>query len=187
MVLISAATSWEARPFLKEYFGEEYLLNDYPLEVDKGKFLVVIGIGGKKAKKRLEKIALDVSCIINVGVAGSLDPLLAKGEILRVDKIYSRGEMIEFKPYFNDFLNSLNSAELESHALPVLWKSEKKARRIVDMEGAALAGCCPDLPHAFVKIVFDYCSFASFIASMLFHQTVIQKSLLRAFEGVIWG
>lgn len=187
MVLITVASSQEARPFLKKYFGKGYLPNDYLLEVDNGKFLVITGRGQRNVGRCWKKLNLDVSCIsyiINISIAGSLDPSLGIGEILRVDRICSRGETIGFKPYFNDFLKGLNSVELETRRLPVLW-GKKKAGQIVDMEAGALAKCCCNIPLAFVKVVTDYCSLTSFIASVLFHRSVIQKGLLRAFEGVI--
>jgi len=182
--LITVATSWEVYPFLKKRF-KNHLPGDYPIELGNGRFLIVTGMGKKNVKRCLEKITLDFSQIINIGVAGSLDSSLPIGKIYRVDKICSQGKIIKFKPYLNSFLSSLELAEMETHNLPFLWAPKKKARRLVDMEGASLAECYPDLPHAFIKIVFDYCSLTSLITSLILHRAIAQKSLIKAFEGIM--
>ena len=189
-MLITVATRWEAEPFLSKHFPETRLEIGAPFSVTKGVSVMLTGMGRKRVGQSLRRICTSYFPVVNIGLAGSLDEFFRVGNVFRASVLYNGGGLrVGFAPHMSDFLAGLKEAELETHNLPVLWSRHRKAKRLADMEAAIYAHRLPGAPIAFVKVVSDYCSLPSLIASLVSRRerAKIKSALLGAFEGVVFG
>ncbi len=185
MILIIVATYFEAKPFLEKYFPNTKLSIGNYIKIKQNVELLITGIG-KNFERSLSQIDISkVTAVINIGLAGSLDTVLKRGEIFKIEQVFENKKSLSYKLYEYSFPAKFNCAELETHKFPHLFRTKITKNRLVDMEGFFIVKKFTGVPITIVKVLSDYCSLLSLMISLLFYREKIKNSLLETFEMVV--
>ena len=160
-ILFLTALKAEAQPIISHY---SLVKNDASHIYFNGNiFLFVIGVGNKKAAKRLKTLSMNYTqwkntAVINIGIAGGSQFDVKLGEIYRINKVLDQDSG---RIYFPDILikSTISEIGLTTVLRPVNNRPVTQ-RGLVDMEASTIFEFMSKYvpPHRlnFLKIVSDY-------------------------------
>lgn len=176
---------------------KEFKINDFLIAESENRMLVLVKSGiGKSSAAICTHIILkmypEITCVLSVGIAGALDPVLLVGDIVVSERIidYSKERQVVVYQTTNDIEHYFDLSErvhigtvissdnLVQEAYEKQWLYTELSGTCVEMESAAMGRICQKkkIPFSAIKVISDYADKEA-LRTMIRTQISVSKEL----------